>query len=332
MAGHDDRPPFPARLGSEPDSDSLEEVWNLLEGAEPDGARDSQGSELDEAWARLAGEIGALETEAGGEAQNARIADVPRTAQAEVSERSASPSWFRWGAVAVAAAAAVFVLVGPPATVNVEAGPGETRSVALSDGSMVELNSGSTLSYARWTRGDSPRARRVRLIGEAFFEVAPGAAAFQVQTLNAEVTVLGTRFNVRARDELGGGTEVVVASGRVRLAAPGIETGVELEGGESSMLSLGSTEPSPPSATALDPILSWRTRGFAAVDRPLGSILSELERRFDTRLEVDPGVALDERLTIHYHEPRGLESILSDIATARGLGYRAISGGYEIHP
>lgn len=329
MAGHDDRPPFPARLASEPDSDSLEEVWSLLEGVAPVRSTGGHGTALDEAWARLAGEIGDVETESPS-----RPPDMVR-GEGESGPGNGtgrSRSRLGWGAAAVAAAAAGFLLLGPPAGVTVEAGPGETLAVALSDGSSVELNSGSTLSYARWAPGGSSRARRVRLDGEAFFQVVPGAVAFQVRTLNAEVTVLGTRFNVRARDEFGGGTEVAVESGRVRLAASRVDTGVELEGGESSVLPLGSAEPSAPSTMALDPVLSWRTRGFAAVDRPLGSILSELERRFDTRLEVAPGVALDERLTIHYHEPRGLESILSDIATARGLRYRAMSGGYEIHP
>ena len=324
MAEQDKRPPFPAQIGSEPDSGSLEEVWGLLDAAAPGGSTEVDSTELDEAWARLAGEIHDLETRPS----NRRLAEA--TGPGDPSSRPRSRIRLAWW-MAVAAAAA-FVLVGPPATIMVEAGPGEIVSVALADGSSVELNSGSTLRYARWARGDSPRARSVRLDGEAFFEVVPGRSRFQVRTLNADVTVLGTRFNVRARDEPGGGTEVAVASGRVRLAATGVDAGVEVVGGRSSMLPLGSAEPSPASDMALAPILSWRTRGFAAVDRPIGSILAELERRFDTRLEVASGVALEERLTIHYHESRDLESILSDIATARGLGYRAISGGYEIHP
>jgi len=322
MGGENERPPFPAELGSEPDAGDLEEVWSLLDDARADAGFVDNGAALDQAWARLAGEIQGLEVDVDA------VGPTSPGSGAERSSRRLAPVW---GLVA-AAAAAIFVMVGPPATITVEAGPGESRSVTLADGSLVELNSGSMLSYARWVTGGSPRARRVHLDGEAFLQVVPGDAQFLVRTFNAEVTVLGTAFNVRAREEPGGGTDVAVQSGRVRLAAAGIGKGVEMEGGYAASVELGATEPGSPTLTRLEPVLSWRTRGFAAVDLPLGSILAELERRFDTRLEVSEGVALDERLTVHYQEPSSLESILRDIATARGLGFRAISGGYEIHP
>lgn len=322
MGGHKERPPFPTECESEPDAEGLKEVWNLLDGVNEVGSKAENEGALDEAWASLAGEIRGLEVEEGPSDSSSSPRESGR------SGRRLTPIW----SFAAVAAAALFILVGPPATAVIEVGPGDSRSVTLADGSLVELNSGSTLSYPRWAGATSSRARRVRLDGEAFFQVVPGEAPFQIRTFNAQVTVLGTAFNVRAREEPGGGTDVAVESGRVRLSAAGSEDSVEVEGGYAAKVGVDATEPGPLTPARLEPVLSWRTRGFAAVDLPLGSILSELERRFDTRLEVSSEVALDERLTVHYQEPSSLESILRDIATARGLGFRAVSGGYEIHP
>ena len=74
---------------------------------------------------------------------------------------------------------------------------GETASIQLSDGSMVELNSGSTIKYAR-SFGDE---RRVSLQGEAFFDVEKETRPFIVETFNGSVRVLGTTFNVKAWDD-----------------------------------------------------------------------------------------------------------------------------------
>ncbi|MFD2556691.1 FecR family protein [Sphingobacterium tabacisoli] len=74
---------------------------------------------------------------------------------------------------------------------------GETYQVRLPDGSKVWLNAGSSLTY-------SPQLvhagrRRVKLAGEAYFEVAKDKSKpFIVQTRTQEVEVLGTSFNVNA--------------------------------------------------------------------------------------------------------------------------------------
>src|SRR5690606_693130 len=113
-------------------------------------------------------------------------------------------------------AAAAVVVVGLGAALwlrpTVHRAPlGERLAVVLPDGSRVELNSGSRLAYRRtfgW------RARRVDLHGEAFFDVVPADVPFTVRTFNSAVTVLGTRFNVRAwPDDEQAETAVVLEEG-----------------------------------------------------------------------------------------------------------------------
>lgn len=66
------------------------------------------------------------------------------------------------------------------------------EAVALPDGSQVFLNHNSSISYAKEFK---PRA--VKLSGEAFFKVVPGASNFTVRTKYGDVAVLGTEFNVK---------------------------------------------------------------------------------------------------------------------------------------
>ena len=73
--------------------------------------------------------------------------------------------------------------------------------MTLSDGTKVWLNASSTLEYPASFEGK--KERRVRLTGEAFFEVSRNEKCpFYVETGNQEsVQVLGTSFNINAYPE-----------------------------------------------------------------------------------------------------------------------------------
>ena len=86
----------------------------------------------------------------------------------------------------------------------------------LEDGTEVWLNIGSKLTYPA---SFSASERRVRLEGEGFFEVAENKQKpFIVETEQLNVKVLGTAFNVEAR-EIGEKTSVSVVSGIVEVFA-----------------------------------------------------------------------------------------------------------------
>ena len=71
---------------------------------------------------------------------------------------------------------------------------GSKSEVILPDGSKVQLNSGSTLTYPGNFMQNN---RKVALKGEAFFDVKSDADnPFTVQTNNFEIIVTGTHFNV----------------------------------------------------------------------------------------------------------------------------------------
>ncbi|MFT3738186.1 MAG: FecR domain-containing protein [Breznakibacter sp.] len=82
--------------------------------------------------------------------------------------------------------------------------------VELPDNSMVSLNKDSRIVYQHGTNASQ---RLVKLSGEAFFDVQRNPhKPFVVKSGETEVRVLGTSFNVKARDER---IEVSVTSGKV---------------------------------------------------------------------------------------------------------------------
>lgn len=96
---------------------------------------------------------------------------------------------------------AVETLTAPAGTI--------TESI-LSDSTRVCLNSGSTIEILSWKK-----ERRVRLDGEAYFDVAKdGSRPFIVETGNMDVKVLGTEFNVNGKE-----STVVLVRGSVSVAS-----------------------------------------------------------------------------------------------------------------
>jgi len=76
---------------------------------------------------------------------------------------------------------------------------GETYILTLPDKSKVWMNAASSLTYA--TALNERGQRRVKLSGEAYFEIAKDKAhPFVVESKGQEVEVLGTHFNVNAYD------------------------------------------------------------------------------------------------------------------------------------
>ena len=125
--------------------------------------------------------------------------------------------------------------------------------------------------------------RSVQLEGEAFFDVTttPDKAQFQVQADAMTVTVLGTRFNVRNRDEV---KDVVLEEGKVRMSlAPAGQTldTLTLQPGQRALV-----DPNAPVAQLqaqqvnVEAYTSWR-EGFITLDGlPVAEVLQQIEQAY----------------------------------------------------
>lgn len=162
---------------------------------------------------------------------------------------------------------------------------GEQRSVSLSDGSLVFLNTNSEVR-TRWTKAE----RHIDLIkGEARFQVAKNKARpFLVFTPDATVRAVGTIFNVRADRS---GTEVAVIEGRVKVSA--LTSGIAAEkglqdSGAAGSVSLPSVGPAAPPSIELaagQRAAVALSRIAPGAGRPMESVVAWTERRLVFRNE-----------------------------------------------
>jgi len=177
---------------------------------------------------------------------------------------------------------------------------GEQRTIRLSDGSLIELNTRSeaTIDFSKATRN-------VRLRdGEALFVVAHDTQRpFRVATDNATIQAVGTQFNVY---QAGRSTTVTVLEGKVELstgnsaamsasAEPGqsVSTNTLLSSGEQANVASGhvrkDARPNAQNAVA------WRQRRVVFDHTALADAVKELERYSDFRI----GLVGDQLLSRH---------------------------------
>lgn len=232
---------------------------------------------------------------------------------------------FAVAAAALVAAVAVTLWLQP---VSRSAGTGERIAVSLPDGSNVTLRDGASISYPRFFG----RSREVSVEGEAFFDVAHDGSPFHVMTFNAEVEVMGTRFNVRAWPEgMDRTTTVTLESGSVALSStanPNAQS--KLVPGETKrVLSDGTVEDV--SGLALADALAWRSGALIYHDEKLGVVLEDIERRFGISLTLQPASLDTVRMTFSSHNPAGVESVITTLCAPHGLRFRETSDGYQLY-
>lgn len=165
--------------------------------------------------------------------QAGRVADLPEMAPllAEARKRPAGRNFAPWQIAASlallltgAGAVGLYSLashqsVAPASAMSqtYRTGVGERKAITLADGSVVTLDTSSTLHVRHWAN-----ERRVSLAGgQAFFRVAKDAARpFIVQTASGDVRAVGTAFSVRTVDR---GFRVALTEGKVRVVIPAQE-------------------------------------------------------------------------------------------------------------
>ena len=117
--------------------------------------------------------------------------------------------------LAIAASLAILLItkfLSPNPLLSVQTAIGETLVYTLPDASRVTLNAQSQIRFDPDTWADN---RSVELQGEAYFEVRKGST-FDVHTSKGTVRVLGTAFNIFARE---GAFKVLCFEGKVGVTA-----------------------------------------------------------------------------------------------------------------
>lgn len=231
--------------------------------------------------------------------------------------------WMAGSAIAASAVGAVS-LIG--ASQRYATSRGEMLRIALSDGSVVNLNTASRIDVQF-----TPEARTVFLDGgEVLFDVAKDAKRpFVVVAGETRVRAVGTAFTVR-RDSARP-VDVMVSEGVVEVSQDRIgQAPVRLSEGMRATVDPMAAKPIEPTsitAEAIEQQLYWRDGKIAFSDSTLAAAAAEFARYNDERIVIaDPELA-DEAITGLFvaNDPQGFAE-----AVAESLGLVARTEGKTI--
>jgi transmembrane sensor len=286
------------------------EAWLAL-----DPAHRAALEEVERAWAGLEAFRAAPEMLARRERARSRYAGVPR-------------AWLMRAAAAVAAVVVIgggvgWQYAGPGLMARgftdqeYRTAVGERTNLALPDGSVVTLNTGTVLR----TRAD--RGRRLVYLdkGQAFFRVAKDPLhPFIVAAAGRTVTAVGTAFDVR----VDGGFEVTLVEGKVRVAAPA--AGASAKPGASAVqtteLIAGNRFSAPDNShwvvAAADAAreTSWVTGRLTFENERLAEVAAEFERYSTRRIIIDDPALGDQRVSGTF-EAGDIDSLVRTLRMAR---------------
>lgn len=194
----------------------------------------------------------------------------------------------------------------------------QTETFSLPDNSEVVLNAGSKITYNKKNWANS---RELSLDGEAYFKVTKGNK-FSVKTVEGTVSVLGTQFNVFARD---GFFEVACYEGLVSVAFNDtllkVPAGskVQIENGK-LVINEASESPSP----------VWLANESIFENAPLSLVLQELERQYP--IKVTSGKVVSEHRFSGTFTHENLDLALKAICEPLHLNYKINkNGAVSIH-
>jgi transmembrane sensor len=199
-------------------------------------------------------------------------------------------------------------------TISVPAGHHFTA--VLPDGSSVQLNAQSEISFKPyWWKIN----REAHFYGEAFFDVAKGKT-FTVVSLVGTTEVVGTSFNIFARKSnyavtcITGKVKVTSLTNEKALLEPNSRAIVLPDGGISIDKNIDTL-----------PEISWKDSYFQFTATPLKKVLSEIERQYDVKIEINTGIAAS--YTGNFSRKNDVEEVLGLICPAFGLTYTKTEPG-----
>jgi ferric-dicitrate binding protein FerR (iron transport regulator) len=161
---------------------------------------------------------------------------------------------------------------------------GAKTSFNLPDGSLVWLNSGSTVSFI----APFDKSRLVSLQGEAFFEVKKNGEPFHVLTSSGDIEVMGTSFNVSAF--AGENFQTTLLTGIVKVKDRQTGKEVSLQPGQQAGIYGADLKVE---NVDTDMFSSWKDGKLIFRNEYLPSVTKRLERWYNVKIEL----ANDKRLS-----------------------------------
>lgn len=195
--------------------------------------------------------------------------------------------------------------------------------VQLSDGTKVWLNSDSQLKYPRNFIDNKPR--NVELVyGEAYFEVSPSTAhhgmAFQVDSKNQVIEVLGTQFNIKAYpDEKA--TYTTLVEGKIV-----VETNYSKEMLKPNQQAVLSDDTNLMTIKTIEVYneISWKDGVFSFKGKPLAEIMTVLSRWYDVNVNFENKDLEDDLFGGSFSKDQKLTDILEMVQNTTSAMYEIL--------
>jgi len=199
----------------------------------------------------------------------------------------------------------------------------ERRLLILPDSSKVQMNNASQVSFSN---SDFDSERIVKLSGHAFFSVKKNGKPFVVKTENAQINVIGTSFDVKARNNI---TRVIVQSGTVEFAAENkTDNKIILRANQMSEC-IGYSLPQHPKTVNTKYLLGWLDNKLVFESTPLKEIVKELERVYDVKILLASRDLWNIKITGEFKNQK-LEKVLEIICMTSDLKYELKNDIYII--
>ncbi len=212
-------------------------------------------------------------------------------------------------------------------TVEVHASYGERKQVVFQDGTVVYLNAGSTISYPQHF---ALSERRVKLEGEAYFEVKPNSRRpFVIKTDNvASVKVTGTSLDVRSyKNEPT--INVVLVNGKVEFWS-GKET-FRLQPSEKLVYNKEDGRVSITTEEVADRNSLWKDNIIMFRDTPLKEVTEILSRWYNVSFEVQNPDAYSSRFSLKTKE-MPLPELLNEMQLISDLSFTLRGNKVIVNP
>ncbi|MBT1689054.1 FecR family protein [Dawidia soli] len=198
----------------------------------------------------------------------------------------------------------------------IQAARGEKIRLTLPDGTIVHLNSGSTLTIPEKF---TDTARIVHLSGEAYLEVARDASRpFSVLTSRTTVRVLGTVFRVKAYPDEAS-TTVTVEEGKVRVSdAAGYHVLLTRDQG---VTCLPNGKPLTVQSVYAANYTAWRHGTLIFKDESLSEVAAILARWYNIPVLIQNKKIATHRFTGRFTNNPALATVLKELSTVMQCQY-----------
>ena len=191
----------------------------------------------------------------------------------------------------------------------------DIKTIILSDGTKVWLNSKTSLTYPEKFTGER---REVILDGEAFFEVTKDAThPFIVKTSSFRVKVLGTSFNINSyKDSFLANT--VLESGKIQLQTTEGQNLITLRPGQQAIYTPG-TKDLEVRNVAVNEYTSWRYGLVSMNNVTIQDIVKSLEETYKISIQIDSVHLRNHRYNFTYKKDEGAEEAIRMLQYMTGL-------------